>query len=159
MTPPTTTRPKSKSGIHNLAAVHAQAAPDDAKSARKAFIDSFAEVVSCFSEAKIEELLAQVPAHLVTRFDAARAELWLWDESSSSAYLVHSAGIEAGHRHDFSAAGHGAIGKVGDAKKTIENIVLSTFGGEDAEYAHRSGLTHISCYPLMANDKPMAIIA
>jgi len=129
------------------------------KPARRDFIESFAQVVSSFSSAKIEDLLAHIPSLLVEKFDAERSELWLWDESSASAYLVHSAGFEAGHKHDYAAAGKGAIGKVGESHKIVENLVLSTFGGEDQEFANRTGLTHISCYPLMNNGKTIAVVA
>lgn len=126
-------------------------------------MDGFAEVVSTFTTASVEELLAQIPAQLVRHFDAPRAELWLWDASSDSAYLVHSSGQDAPRRHDYASAGAGVIGKVGGAKKAIENIVLSTFGGDDQEFARRTGLTHICAYPLVSRTnkaaKPSGVLA
>ena len=126
---------------------------------RKEYVQAFANLVSSFTSAKIEDLLAQIPALLVSDFNAARSELWLWDSATESAYLVHSSGLEADHRHDYTAAGAGVIGKVGQAQKSIENIVLSTFGGEDQEFAKRSGLSHIFCVPIISAKKPLAILA
>jgi sigma-B regulation protein RsbU (phosphoserine phosphatase) len=126
---------------------------------RKDYVQSFANLIGSFTVANIEELLAQIPAVLVSDFEAARAELWLWDTATESAYLVHAAGVEAERRQDFASAGTGVIGKVGQAQKSIENIVLSTFGGEDQEFAKRTGLTHIFCFPIISNSKPLAILA
>ena len=130
-----------------------------AKASRKDYVESFANLVTAFTSAKIEDLLSEIPALLVGNFEAVRAELWLWDASSDSAYLVHAAGLDGVRRHDYAAGGAGVIGKVGQAKKLIENIALATFGGEDQEFAKRTGLSHISCYPLIANGKPMAVLA
>jgi len=129
------------------------------KTARRDYVQSFANLLSSFTKAKIEDLLAQIPALWVSDFDAARAELWLWDANTESAYLVHSAGVEADRRQDYTAAGAGVIGKVGQAQKAIENIVLSTFGGEDQEFAKRSGLSHIFCFPIVSRGRPLAILA
>lgn len=130
-----------------------------AKANSKEYIDAFARLLNSFSSTNIEDLLSQIPAQLVNQFDAVRAELWLWDDSSNSAYLVHAAGMHAEHRHDYINAGDGAIGKVGEARKVIENIVLATFGGEDQEFAKASGLLHISAYPLAAAQKTIAVLA
>src|SRR5437016_5413178 len=130
-----------------------------AKTARKDYVASFANLVAAFTSSKIEDLLAQIPSLLVNNFDADRAELWLWDTSSDSAYLVHHAGMDGARRHDYAASGAGVIGKVGQAKKLIENIGLATFGGEDQEFSKRTGLSHISAYPLMVANKPMAVLA
>lgn len=135
------------------------AATAKAKTVREEYIESFANLVATFTSANIEDLLSQIPTLLVTQFDATRAELWLWDSSSNSAYMVHSAGHDSDHRKDYTSAGSGAIGKVGENRKLIENIVLSTFGGEDAEFAKRSGLTHICCYPLVSSDKVVGVLA
>ena len=130
-----------------------------AKGSSKEYIDAFAKLLGSFSSANIEELLSQIPAQLVNQFDAARAELWLWDDSSNSAYLVHAAGIHAEHRRDYTTAGDSAIGKVGEARKIIENIVLATFGGEDQEFAKSSGLFNVCAYPLASEEKTIAVLA
>src|SRR3954471_19950071 len=130
-------------------------ATSKAKTARKDYVESFANLVSAFTSSKIEDLLGHIPELLVKNFDADRAELWLWDTSSNSAYLVHHAGLDGVRRHDYAASGAGVIGKVGQAKKLIENIGLATFGGEDQEFAKNTGLSHISAYPVVVAHKPM----
>ncbi|HWF05360.1 MAG TPA: GAF domain-containing SpoIIE family protein phosphatase [Candidatus Angelobacter sp.] len=114
----------------------------------KNYVNAFASAVAALSRAG-EDLTARVLEMLVTDFDAVRAELWLWDSSSGSCYLTHAAGLEATHRLDYAAAGAGAVGKIAHNKTVIENIVLSTFGGDDLEFSRQTGLTHISGYPLL----------
>ena len=132
-----------------------------AKLERKDYIDSFARLVSAFASSKREDILADAPAKLVSEFDAARAELWLWDSSSDSAYLVHSAGQKATRREEYVSASKGVISTVGQSRQSIESIGLSTFGGDDHEFAQRTGLSHISCYPMFSGDqdKVVAILA
>jgi phosphoserine phosphatase RsbU/P len=130
------------------------------KAARKQYIESFANVVTAFATTSKEDLLGRIPAYLTREFDADRAELWLWDPSSNSAYLVHSSGVSATHKHDYITAGQGAIGRVGEAKKLIENVGLTSFGHEYQEFARDSGLNHISCYPMNGGDgKLVAVLA
>jgi sigma-B regulation protein RsbU (phosphoserine phosphatase) len=130
------------------------------KSARQDYIASFAELVSTFAATRKEELLARVPQFLVDSFGAQRAELWLADESSRSAYLVHWAGKEAAHKHDYAEFGTSPIGRIGEAKTSIENVLLNTFSGESQEFSKRSGLTHICCYPIKGQDgKLLAALA
>src|SRR5205807_3393442 len=104
------------------------------------------------------DLLAVVPQILVSDFGASRSELWLWDESSKSAYLTHASGLAAEHRRDYAAANEGPVGKVAAARKHIHNIELSTFGAEHADLAHKTGFTHISAYPLMTKDRVLGVI-
>jgi sigma-B regulation protein RsbU (phosphoserine phosphatase) len=106
-----------------------------------------------------EDITARVLEMLVSDFDAARAELWLWDSSSGSCYLTHAEGLKATHRLDYAAAGSGAVGKIAHNKTTIENIVLSTFGGDDQEFARATGLSHISGYPLLAAGQLAGVLA
>ena len=129
------------------------------KRVRKDYIDSFATLVSSFTSDEVKDLLALVPAKMVSEFDAARSELWLWDATANSGYLVHSAGLDVERRHDYAAAGKGAIGKVAEANKKIENLLLSSFGADDQEFAKASGLTHISCYPLLSAGKLIGVLA
>lgn len=126
----------------------------------KDFVEAFADAMARFTRpASSDEMLSQVPAILTGDFAAERAELWLWDEPSSSAYLTHFAGASAGHRHDYAAKGQGVIGKVAEARKAIQNIVLATFGGEDQQFAARSGFTHIAAYPLVARGRLTGVLA
>jgi sigma-B regulation protein RsbU (phosphoserine phosphatase) len=130
------------------------------KEARKDYVDAFAGAVERFTTpASSDEMLALIPSGLVRDFGAQRSELWLWDEQSGSAYLTHFAGKEASHRHDYAARGAGAVGKVADARKLIQNIALATFGGDEQEFAARSGFSHISAYPLTARGRLAGVIA
>jgi phosphoserine phosphatase RsbU/P len=128
------------------------------KTQSKNYVNAFASAVAALSRAG-EDLTARVLEMLVTDFDAARAELWLWDSSSGSCYLTHAAGMKASHRLDYAAAGAGAVGKIAHNKTTIENIVLSTFGGDDQEFSRDTGLTHISGYPLLAAGQLAGVLA
>lgn len=122
------------------------------------YVNAFAAAVAALSRAG-EDLANRMLQTLVHDFDVCRAELWLWDGSSGSCYLTHAAGQDAAHRKDYAEAGAGAIGKLAHNKINIENIVLSTFGGEDQEFARRSGLTHISGYPLLAGEQITGVLA
>jgi serine phosphatase RsbU (regulator of sigma subunit) len=132
--------------------MEAPVATAKAKPARQDYISSFAELVSMFAATPKEELLARVPHLLVRSFEAARAELWLADESSKSAYLVHDAGQPASHKHDYAPFDDGPIGRIGEAKSSIENVLLNTFGPDYVEFTRRTGLSHICCYPIRSQD-------
>jgi len=129
-----------------------------AKTHSKNYVNAFAGAVAALSRAG-EDLTARVLEMLVSDFEAARAELWLWDSSSGSCYLTHAEGMEAAHRLDYAAAGAGAVGKIAHNKTTIENIVLTTFGGDDLEFSRATGLTHISGYPLLAAGQLAGVLA
>ena len=62
----------------------------------KNYVNAFASAVAALSRAG-EDLTARVLEMLVSDFDAARAELWLWDASSGSCYLTHAQGTAATH--------------------------------------------------------------
>jgi len=128
------------------------------KTQSKNYVNAFASAVAALSRAG-EDITARVLEMLVSDFDAARAELWLWDNSSGSCYLTHAEGLRAAHRLDYAAAGSGAVGKIARNKTTIENIVLSTFGGDDQEFARATGLSHISGYPLLAAGQLAGVLA
>jgi len=128
------------------------------KSQSRNYVNAFASAVATLSRAG-EDLTARVLEMLVAEFEAARAELWLWDSSSGSCYLTHSEGLRATHRRDYAAAGAGAVGKIAHNKTLIENIVLSTFGGDDQEFSRATGLTHISGYPLLAAGQLAGVLA
>src|SRR5947209_4816692 len=106
-----------------------------------------------------EDAITSLAGTLVSNFDAERAELWLWDPASNSCYLTDFAGEKAEHRLDFRAAGAGAVGKVAANKKSIENIALSTFGGDDMEFSRKTGLTYITAYPLPAQTQLAGVLA
>jgi sigma-B regulation protein RsbU (phosphoserine phosphatase) len=128
------------------------------KAQGKNYVNEFASAVATLSRAG-EDMSVRALELLVSDFDVARAELWLWDSSSGSCYLTHSAGLEAGHRRDYAADGTGAVGKMARNKTSIENVVLATFGGDDQEFARRTGLTHISGYPLLSGEQLTGVLA
>jgi phosphoserine phosphatase RsbU/P len=124
------------------------------------YLNAFATVLSRFScPASQEEVLAQVPHFLASEFDATRSELWLWDESSGSAYLTHTSGVQASHRKDYVTPGLGPLGKVLQDQKALVNFAVATQGSEGAEFASKTKLTHVSAYPVMVGNKLLAIIA
>lgn len=119
-------------------------------------METFATVITTFSRsASAEELLQRIPAVLVSNFHALRAELWLWDETSGAGYLTYAVGRAGTHRLDFIRYGTGALGKVAEARTAIENIPLASFGGDDAEFAKTTELTHIAAYPLIGPAKKL----
>jgi phosphoserine phosphatase RsbU/P len=128
------------------------------KTQSKNYVNAFAGAVAVLGRAG-EDFTARMLELLVRDFDAGRAELWLWDGSSGSCYLTHAAGQPAVHRRDYSEAGAGVIGKLAHNRTSIENIVVSTFGGEHQEFARKSGLTHISGYPLLAGEQLVGVLA
>ncbi len=95
---------------------------------------------------------------LVSDFDAARSELWLWDDSSGSAYLTHAAGTEANHRRDYATPGHGPIGKCLHDRASAVNFAMESLGSEGGDFA-TNGLTHLATFPVMAEEKLVAVIA
>ena len=129
-----------------------------AKTQSKNYVNAFAAAVAALGRAG-DDTTARMLEILVSDFDAVRAELWLWDASSNSCYLTHADGQPAEHRLDYAALGSGAIGKIARNKTGIENIVLSTFGGDDQEFARRTGLTYIAGYPLMSGEQLSGVLA
>jgi sigma-B regulation protein RsbU (phosphoserine phosphatase) len=122
---------------------------------RQDVLDALAGVVMSFSTHPDDEILRRIPEFLVSEFQGERAELWLWDDASNSLYLVHHAGRLAERRRDYIPSGEGALGKVAEARRQIENLTLASFGGEDQELAHKFRFTYISCYPLIAGPKKL----
>ncbi|HXZ80575.1 MAG TPA: GAF domain-containing SpoIIE family protein phosphatase [Terriglobales bacterium] len=135
------------------------ASPTETGSA-KDYIGAFANAVALFgTPAAGGDIFSHMPSLLVANFDAVRSELWLWDESSSSAYLTNAAGREGSHRRDFSTSGVGAIGKAVGSQKPLYNAPLVTAGDDDREFAIRTGLTHVSAYPLIARGRFIGVSA
>jgi phosphoserine phosphatase RsbU/P len=128
------------------------------KTQSKNYVNAFAGAVAALSH-EGEDLTKRALDLVVNQFDAARAELWLWDNSSGSCYLTEAAGQKAVRRREYAEAGAGAIGKLAHNKTSIENIVLSTFGGEDQDFARKTGLTHISGYPLLSGGQLAGVLA
>lgn len=104
-----------------------------------------------------DDVLPLLTDTMVSRFDADRAELWLWDETSNSCYLTSASGAKATHRTDYAKAGAGVVGRAAQNRRAIENADLAVFGG-DAEFTG-TGLTCASCYPLLANNELLGVLA
>lgn len=121
-------------------------------------MNSFASAITALS-AKGDEAIASITSILAADFDADRAELWLWDEASKSCYLTHSSGRDARHRRDFVPLSPGSIGRVAASRKSAENMLLSSLGGDDYEFSLQSGLTHINAYPLTAGEQLLGVLA
>ncbi|HTC93419.1 MAG TPA: SpoIIE family protein phosphatase [Terriglobales bacterium] len=133
------------------------ARPSRAK--RKDYVAAFADVVARFIAEDSSKILPLVPEFMVSDFASLRSELWLWDAACSSARLAHSAGIEAGRLHKDVSPGSGAIGKVAQTRKPLENIALSSLSDFDKEFASRVGLRNISAFPLMARGELIGVLA
>lgn len=120
------------------------------------YLGSLANVIAGFAgRTTPDELLAQVPAVLVHEFDVARAELWLWDESSRSVYLTHATGQQLAHRRDYVELGKGPIGKVAENKREMMNVAVTSI----PEVRDAAGLSHVSICPLVARGKMLGVIA
>jgi len=131
----------------------------EAKTGSPDYISAFANAVALFgSPDAAGDIFAHIPALMVSDFDAVRSELWLWDESSGSAYLTNAAGLDANHRHDYSKPDV-VIGKVGESRKPIYNSMLLSGAEEDREFGSRSALTHVSVFPLLGKDKFVGLLA
>lgn len=128
---------------------------EKAKLERQDILDSLAGVVTSFSTYPNDEVLQHIPEFLVSEFQGERGELWLWDETSNSLYLVHSAGKSAERRLDYVPSGEGALGKVAETHRSIENVNLTLFSAEDQEFARKNGFNFISCYPLLSGGRTL----
>jgi phosphoserine phosphatase RsbU/P len=131
----------------------------EARTGSPDYISAFANAVALFGSPNVAgDIFAHIPALMVSDFDAVRSELWLWDESSSSAYLTNAAGLDANHRHDYSKPDV-LIGKAGDTRKPLYNSLLVSGAEEDREFGSRSALTHVSVFPLVGKDKFVGLLA
>ena len=83
------------------------------------YINAFANAVALFGSPNVAgDAFAHMPALLVSDFDAVRSELWLWDDSSGSAYLTNAAGLEGSHHRDYSVP----ESVVGKARRSISRF-------------------------------------
>jgi serine phosphatase RsbU (regulator of sigma subunit) len=131
----------------------------EAKAGNRDYISAFANAVTLFGSPNVGgDVFAHIPALLVSDFDAVRSELWLWDESSGSAYLTNAAGLDVSHRRDYSTPDV-LIGKASDSRKPVYNGLLIGGADEDRDFGSRSGLTYMSAYPLVGKDKFVGILA
>jgi sigma-B regulation protein RsbU (phosphoserine phosphatase) len=130
----------------------------EAKTGSRDYISAFANAVALFGSSNAAgDVFAHIPALLVSDFDAVRSELWLWDESSGSAYLTNAAGLDATHRRDYSTPDV-VVGKTADTRKPVYNGLLVGGSEEDRDFAARSGLTHITSFPLVGKEKFVGVL-
>ncbi len=131
----------------------------EAKTGKREYISAFANAVTLFGSPNAAgDVFAHIPALLVSDFDAMRSELWLWDESSGSAYLTNAAGLEVSHRRDYSTP-EVIVGKAADSRQPVYNASLLGATEDDHEFGSRSGLTHVSAFPLVGKDKFVGVLA
>jgi sigma-B regulation protein RsbU (phosphoserine phosphatase) len=129
-----------------------------AKTQPKDYANAFANAMAALTRAG-DDAVISITQIAVSDFDAVRSELWLWDAGSNSCYLAQGDGLEAYHRRDYAPADSRSIGKIAANKQVIENIVLSTFGGDDLEFSRSSSLTYIAGYPLLSGDQLLGVLA
>ncbi|MGZ4787433.1 MAG: SpoIIE family protein phosphatase [Terriglobales bacterium] len=131
----------------------------EAKTGNRDYINAFANAVTLFGSPNVAgDVFAHIPALMVSDFGAVRSELWLWDESSGSAYLTNAAGLEVSHRRDYSTPDV-VVGKAADSRKPVYNALLFGSHEEDREFGSRSGLTQVSAFPLVSKDKFVGVLA
>ncbi|HYL91661.1 MAG TPA: GAF domain-containing protein, partial [Alphaproteobacteria bacterium] len=129
----------------------------NARTQNKSYATEFTAAVATFARAG-GDVPARIPEMLVNDFDAARAELWLWDQQSDCFYLTHTAGQEARHHLDYASAGTGAIGKFASSKSAAENVPLSSFGDDSPQFADAGGLGFVCAYPLVAAEQLSGVL-
>jgi phosphoserine phosphatase RsbU/P len=125
---------------------------------KKDYIRAFANAVTLFGTPQAGDAFAQFPAVLVAEFDAIRSELWLWDESSGSAYLTNVAGLQGSHVRDYSTP-ESIVGRVQQSRKPLYNVPLERAWSEDREFGNRTGITHVSAFPLLVKNKFVGVCA
>lgn len=125
---------------------------------RKDYLNALANAITRFGQNQpMEEMLAEITSLLVNEFEARRAELWLWDETSSSGYLTNAAGVDGRHHHDYIQIGKGPLGKAIEQRRSFNNLAIA--GPEKLDFTSPDGLAFVSIYPLLASGKPVAILA
>ena len=134
-------------------------APAEVKANERDYINAFANAVTLFGSPNVAgDAFAHMPALLVADFDSVRSELWLWDDSSGSAYLTNAAGLEGSHRRDYSVQ-DSVIGKVIASHQPVYNALLDKQNQDDRDFGASTGLTHVSAFPMMAKDKFVGVCA
>ncbi|MFB3814052.1 MAG: PP2C family protein-serine/threonine phosphatase [Terriglobales bacterium] len=122
------------------------------------YVDAFARAISRFASPGEGDLLRLITTLPCADFAANRCELWLWDDSSGSAYLVHSAGADATHRREYLAADAGPLAVALGTRRPVENVVLSACG-PNFEPLVNAGLARVSAYPLLAAGSLLGALA
>jgi sigma-B regulation protein RsbU (phosphoserine phosphatase) len=125
---------------------------------RKDYLDALANAIAQFGQNQpLEQMLSEITSLLVDAFEAQRAELWLWDETSSTGYLTNAAGAEGRHHHDYIQIGKGPLGHAIEHRRSFTNLPLS--GPDKLDFTSSSNLEFISVYPLVVSGRPIAVLA
>ncbi len=133
------------------------AAPATRLHDRKDYLNALANAITRFGQNQpVEQMLTDITGMLVNEFEARRAELWLWDESSASGYLTNAAGAEGRHHHDYIEMGKGMFGRAIEQHRPFTNLSITA---EKFDFSSADGLAFVSVYPLLATGKPVAVLA
>jgi phosphoserine phosphatase RsbU/P len=125
---------------------------------RKNYLEALANAIAHFGQNQpLEQMLADITALLVKAFEAQRAELWLWDETSSTGYLTNAAGLDGKHTHDYIQIGKGPLGQAIEHRQAFTNLPLN--GPDKLDFSNKNGLNYVSVYPLVVNKRPIAVLA
>jgi phosphoserine phosphatase RsbU/P len=125
---------------------------------RKDYLDALANAIAHFGQNQpLEQMLSEITSLLVDAFEAQRAELWLWDETSSTGYLTNAAGAEGRHHHDYIQIGKGPLGSAIEHRRSFTNLPIS--GPDKLDFTSASNLEFISVYPLVVSGRPIAVLA
>ena len=134
------------------------AAPVSKLHDRKDYLNALANAIAHFGQNQpLEEMLADITSLLVNAFEAQRAELWLWDETSSTGYLTNASGIEGTHHHDYIEISKGPLGKAIEHRKPFNNLPLT--GNDRLDFTSAQRLEFVSVYPLVVSGRPIAVLA
>jgi phosphoserine phosphatase RsbU/P len=125
---------------------------------RKNYLEALANAIAHFGQNQpLEQMLADITALLVKAFEAQRAELWLWDETSSTGYLTNAAGVEGTHHHDYIQIGKGPLGHAIEHRRAFTNLPIN--GPDKIDFSNKNGLEYVSVYPLVVSGRPIAVLA
>jgi phosphoserine phosphatase RsbU/P len=125
---------------------------------RKNYLEALANAIAHFGQNQpLEQMLADITALLVKAFEAQRAELWLWDETSSTGYLTNAAGIDGTHHHDYIQIGKGPLGHAIEHRRAFTNLPIN--GPDKIDFSNKNGLEYVSVYPLVVSGRPIAVLA
>ena len=125
---------------------------------RKDYLDALANAIAQFGQNQpLEEMLGDITKLLVKAFEAQRAELWLWDETSSTGYLTNASGVEGSHHHDYIQIGKGPLGQAIEHRRAFINLPIN--GPDKLDFASANDLEFVSVYPLVVSGRPIAVLA
>jgi sigma-B regulation protein RsbU (phosphoserine phosphatase) len=125
---------------------------------RHSFLGALATVISSFGKHHVlDEMLADATNLLVQHFEVARAEVWLWDDTSRTGYLTHASGLDGLHRRECISMGDGPLGKSAEMRRALVNVPLT--GPVDRfDFSSSGNLSHLTAFPLVAEERLVAVL-